>query len=82
MEEVRKKLMSHPALRGTNAVKKGRVYLIDSTVLYGPREVVGLCYLAKWLHPELFRDVDPEAVHKEILKKFFDDDLKGVWVYP
>lgn len=82
LEKVRKELMNLPALRNSNAVKKGRVYLIDSTVLYGPREVVGLCYLAKWLHPELFRDVNPEAVHREMLKKFYSDNLKGIWAYP
>ncbi len=82
LERIRKELMNRPALRNSNAVKKGRVYLIDSTVMYGPREVVGLCYLAKWLHPELFRDVNPEAVHREMLKKFYSDNLKGIWAYP
>lgn len=82
LEKIRKELMNRPALRNSNAVKKGRVYLIDGMIMYGPREVVGLCYVAKWLHPELFRDVNPKAVHREMLKKFYGEELRGLWVYP
>jgi iron complex transport system substrate-binding protein len=28
----------------------------------------GEYYIAKWLHPELFKEIDPETVHKEMLK--------------
>jgi iron complex transport system substrate-binding protein len=41
---------------------------------------------AKLLHPELFEDLDPEAVHKEYLNRFqridYDLDDHGVFVYP
>jgi iron complex transport system substrate-binding protein len=43
-------------------------------------------YQAKWLHPELFQDIDPKEVHEEYLQKFqgldIDLDQKGVFVYP
>ncbi|MEW6171519.1 MAG: hypothetical protein AB1510_00415 [Bacillota bacterium] len=41
-----------------------------------PRGAAGECYIAKWLHPELFRDVNPEAVHKEMLEKFYGEELR------
>ncbi|MEW6172283.1 MAG: stalk domain-containing protein [Bacillota bacterium] len=82
LEKIRQEIMRHPALRGTNAVKKGRVYLISAKIACAPRGAAGEYYVAKWLHPELFKDIDPEAVHKEMLKKFYGEELKGVWVYP
>jgi len=82
LASLRQKIMARPALKTTAAVKGKRVYLISSSIAVGPQSVVGLCYLAKWLYPELFRDVNPEAVHKEMLKKFYNEELKGIWVYP
>jgi iron complex transport system substrate-binding protein len=51
-----------------------------------PRFEVTLAYMAKWLHPELFSDLDPQAIHQEYLTDFLgiDYDLSehGVFVYP
>lgn len=41
-----------------------------------------LYYLAGWFHPDIFKDVGPEAVHREMLKKFYHEELRGIWVYP
>ncbi|AZK59723.1 ABC transporter substrate-binding protein [Candidatus Desulforudis audaxviator] len=82
LEELRRQIMTRPALRHTNAVKHGRVYLISDLISCAPRGAAGEYYIAKWLHPELFRDVNPEAVHREMLKKFYGEELRGVWVYP
>lgn len=82
LEEIRRQIMQRPALRNTNAVKHGRVYLVSSKITCAPRGAAGEYYIAKWLHPELFRDVNPEAVHREMLKKFYGEELRGVWVYP
>lgn len=82
LASLQQKIMARPALKTTAAVEGKRVYLISSQIAVGPRSVVGLCYLAKWLHPELFKDIDPEAVHREMLKKFYGKELRGIWVYP
>ncbi len=82
LEEIRQQIMRRPALKNTNAVKKGRVFLISAKITCAPRGAAGEYYIAKWLHPELFRGVEPEAVHKEMLKRFYGEELKGVWVYP
>ncbi len=48
--------------------------------------LIGTAYMAKWFHPELFEDLDPEAIHQEYLTEFqgLDYDLNehGVFVYP
>jgi iron complex transport system substrate-binding protein len=43
-------------------------------------------YWSKWLHPDLFADVDPEAIHREYLRRFCEKDYQpgeqGCFVYP
>ncbi|MDQ0286896.1 iron complex transport system substrate-binding protein [Desulfofundulus luciae] len=82
LEEIRQQIMNRPALKNTNAVKNSRVFLVSDKITCAPQGAAGEWYIAKWLHPELFRDVNPEAVHREMLKKFYGEELKGVWVYP
>jgi iron complex transport system substrate-binding protein len=47
---------------------------------------VTIAYMAKWFYPELFEDLDPQAIHQEYLTEIqgMDYDLKkrGVFVYP
>ena len=42
--------------------------------------------MAKWLHPEIFQDLDPQEIQQEYLNKFqgIDYDLNkyGAFVYP
>jgi iron complex transport system substrate-binding protein len=46
----------------------------------------GVAYMAKWLHPEIFQDLDPQEIQQEYLNKFqgIDYDLNkyGAFVYP
>ncbi|MCP1391366.1 MAG: hypothetical protein J5I35_01235 [Methanothrix harundinacea] len=64
------------------AVKDERVYIITSGIVGGAPSVIGDLYLAKWFHPDLFEDVEPESVHGELLQKFLGLELDGVYVYP
>ncbi|AIS51723.1 ABC-type Fe3+-hydroxamate transport system, periplasmic component [Thermoanaerobacter kivui] len=82
LEEIRQQILNRPALKNTNAVKNGRVYLVSSKITCAPQGAAGEWYIAKWLHPELFKDVNPQSIHKEMLKKFYGQEYKGVWVYP
>ncbi|KUG18640.1 vitamin b12 abc transporter, b12-binding component btuf [hydrocarbon metagenome] len=78
----RDEILSRPELKGTNAIRNGRVYISHLSIRRGPRMVGYLLYLAKWFHPELFQDIDPAAVEKDMLQKFYGLDLEGVWAYP
>jgi iron complex transport system substrate-binding protein len=82
MKEKRAEIMSRPGWEKTDAVKSDKVYLLSSDIYVGPRMVVGMAYFAKWLHPELFKDIDPEAINKEFLQKYHNIEPKGVWIYP
>ena len=82
MEETRNEILSRPGLGDVKAVKDDRVYIITSGIVGGAPSVIGDLYLARWFHPNLFEDIDPEAVHRELLQKFLGLELEGVYFYP
>jgi iron complex transport system substrate-binding protein len=79
---MRDDLMSRTALGETTAVQKGDVYIIDSYFRTGTRNPLGLLTLAKLFHPDLFADIDPTAIHEEMIQTFFGVNLKGTYAYP
>ena len=70
----------------TDAVKEGKVFIQDYQLANNPKSFIGAVYLAKWLHPDLFMDINPEQVHQEYLTKFIGTDLDlndvGIFGYP
>ena len=86
---VRDGVMNRPELAEVTAVKDGRVYIVSNDICCcggNGRFFLALGYMAKWLHPELFEDLDPQAFHQEYLTKFqgldYDLDKRGAFVYP
>ncbi|WP_348528476.1 ABC transporter substrate-binding protein [Methanothrix sp.] len=82
MVRTRNEILSRPELADVTAIKDGRVHTMASFVTYGIGSIIGELYLAKWFHPDLFEDIDPEAVHQELLEKFFGGGPQEMWVYP
>ena len=91
LKEVRGEIMSRPELQDVTAVKTGKVYVISNCLVSGgPKggciRFIQNLYVVKWFHPELFEDLDPQAIHQEYLTRFqgldIDLDEKGVFVYP
>ena len=81
MEELRNNIMSRPGWGNIDAVKNGRVYLISSDTLV-PHYSVYYSYVAKWLHPELFADVDSVDIHRDWFETFLGVEYRGVYAYP
>jgi iron complex transport system substrate-binding protein len=52
------------------AVKKRQVFGLTSFAGNSCFKIVGTCYLAKWLYPDLFKDLDADAFFSEWLNKF------------
>jgi iron complex transport system substrate-binding protein len=81
----REEFMNLSEFKNLKAVKDGKVYLIYSDVLAWRAWFLAPLYFAKWFHPELFEDLNPNAIHQEWLTEFMhiDYDLKdhGVFVY-
>ena len=79
-------LLQRPGWQTLPAVQNGRVHIIDTDVFGGPKHFIGILYLATWFYPDLFADVNPEAVHQEYLTTYqhsmYDVTSHGVFVYP
>ena len=86
LSDLRDEIMSRPELSEVSAVKNRRVYVISTDILGGVRHFVGMGYIAKWLYPEMFSDLNPEEIHRQYLVEFqgLSEDLvsNGVFVYP
>jgi iron complex transport system substrate-binding protein len=79
---MRDEILNRPGLGEVTAIKEGKVYICDYEIRGGIRCVVGWLQWAKWIQPNLFEDIDPAAVHAELMQKFFGVNLEGVYAYP
>ena len=82
MHMIRDKLMVDYAIKETNAAAQDRVYIICGDLNTGPMQAAGTAFMAKILHPELFEDLDPEAILKEYFEKWQGIPYQGVYIYP
>jgi iron complex transport system substrate-binding protein len=86
VKEMRDTILNRPELANVNAVKTGNVYITGGNFRNDATGgVTGAAYQAKLFHPDLFEDLDPEAIHQEFLElQHFDYDLDehGVFLYP
>ncbi|MFF2321779.1 ABC transporter substrate-binding protein [Agrobacterium sp. NPDC058088] len=69
-------LTKRPAFTGVQAVKDGNVHAIWHQFYNNPYQFVAIQEIAKWLHPDLFSDLDPEATFKELHARFLPLDYK------
>ncbi|HCL67100.1 MAG TPA: ABC transporter substrate-binding protein [Rhizobium sp.] len=75
--EARKKLtalMQRPGFTGVKAVEDGNVHAIWHQFYNSPYQFVAVQQIAKWLHPDLFKDLDPDATFKQLHERFLPVD--------
>ncbi len=86
MQALRDEILGRSELAEVNAVKSGQVYVMSSYLSYGTDYPALLMYWSKWLHPDIFADMDSEAIHREYLDRFTEKDYQkselGGFVYP
>jgi len=80
-------IMGLPGFESVNAVKNNQVHIITGAFTYRTPLPIGIAYQAKWYYPELFADLDPQALHQEYIDRFcpgleFNVSEHGVFVYP
>jgi iron complex transport system substrate-binding protein len=63
-------LMQRPAFASLDAVKAGRVHAVWHQFYGAPYEFVPIQQFAKWFHPDLFADLDPDRTFREFHEKF------------
>lgn len=78
--EIRSRL----GISETSAVANERVHIISWTINNGIRSIISSLHYAKWFHPELFADLEPEEIHGELLAKFYNINLGDLepTIYP
>ncbi|KFC69351.1 Periplasmic binding protein precursor [Bosea sp. LC85] len=84
LTEAKRKLANlakRPAFAHTAAVTSGRVHAIWHQFYNNPYQFVAIQRIARWLHPELFADLDPEATLRELHERFLPLPYQpGYWV--
>jgi iron complex transport system substrate-binding protein len=82
--EARRKLINlvqRPAFAQTKAVKDNRVHAIWHQFYNSPYQFVAIQEMAKWIHPELFKDLDADATMKTLHERFLPLPYQpGYWV--
>lgn len=62
--------LARPAYAGTTAQRNRAFQAIWHQFYNSPYQFVAVQQLAKWLHPELFTDLDPDATFRELHERF------------
>lgn len=78
----REALLARTGWNKTPAGKAGRVFLMTTDVTSGAASVVGIAWIAKWLHPDTCADLDPNQWHREFIERFQGRPWRGVYVHP
>lgn len=76
-----RKMSQRQGISMLTAVRRGRVHGIAHQLLNSPLDILAIEALARWIHPSLFADLDPEATLKEINQRFLVVPLEGTnWI--
>ncbi|WP_244543210.1 ABC transporter substrate-binding protein [Bosea sp. CRIB-10] len=74
-------LAARPAFRSTKAVRAGRIHAIWHQFYTSPYQFVALQQIARWLHPELFADLDAEETLRRLHERFLPIAYRpGYWI--
>lgn len=74
-------LMARPAFHTLPVATNGNAHAIWHQFYDSPYQFVAIQAIAKWLHPTLFEDIDPDATFREFHQRFLPVDYRpGYWV--
>ena len=74
-------LMQRSALKTLPVASNGNAHAIWHQFYDSPYQFVAIQALAKWMHPELFKDIDPDATFRTFHQRFLPVDYQpGYWV--
>jgi len=79
VDDAFNRMKQRPGFAQVSAVKDGRFYGIYHNFYNHPYNIVGLEYLAKFIYPNQFKDLDPAKTYSEILSRFTEvPEGKGI----
>ncbi len=68
--ESLRRVASRRGIASLSAVREGRAHGLSHQLINSPIDIVATQALARWVHPELFGDLDPRATLNEINERF------------
>jgi iron complex transport system substrate-binding protein len=71
--------LARPGIADLPAVQKGRAHAVWHHFYNSPFNVAAVHAFAKWLHPTLFADLDPDALLADLHTRFQPFPLDGVY---
>ncbi|MEZ0168584.1 ABC transporter substrate-binding protein [Microvirga sp. TS319] len=72
-------LVQRPGFAELSAVKSKKVMAIYHQFYQSPYHFVAIQALAKWIHPDKFENLDPQATFQELHDKFLPIPLTGIF---
>lgn len=75
------KVAARPGIAQLSAVRTGRVHGFAHQLLHSPLDLIAIDAMARWLHPALFADLDPQHTLDAFNTRFLPFPLMGtLWV--
>ncbi len=81
MASIHDALMMRAGWDALHAAERGHVYLIGFFAAGASSKMIGVAYMAKWLHPDRLVDLNPDALLKTWLEDFQGVPTPGSYVY-
>lgn len=76
------RIVSRPGWNNIDAVKNGKMLILYSRIGTNPLgTAMAPLYIAKTAYPDKFEDIDPDEYLGNMLKKYWGDELTGIWSY-
>ncbi|MGO4386800.1 ABC transporter substrate-binding protein [Microvirga sp. 2YAF29] len=79
VQEQIRGLVQRPGIAQLSTVKNKKVMAIYHQFYQSPYHFVAIQALAKWIHPDKFKDLDPQATYQELHDKFLAVPLNGLF---
>ena len=68
---------TRPAYLGIKAQKTNAFHAVWHQFYNSPYQFVAIQQMAKWFHPELFADIDPDETFKQLHDRFLPIDYQS-----
>lgn len=73
------KIAARRGITGLTAVRTKRTHGFSHQLINSPLDIVAIEAFAKWVHPDVFADVDPAATLSEINRRFLAVPYQGAY---
>lgn len=74
-------IMNTTSVPKLKAGQNKEVYFFHTNFIGSDKRYIGNLQLAKYMYPDRFKDVDPEAYAKEYFEKWLNAPYQGIWYY-